>query len=326
MPVVRLSAGLVLTIAAATVASAAQEQTAVRLTSPLGRTAMAGTIRVVAQVVTPAPGGVVPVRFYVDGQLLGEDADGPPYATEWVDENPYEQREIRVDVEDGLGGVVRDAVSLAPLDVSEQSHVASVLVEATVTDRTGRAVATLAANDFTLLEDGLAQTLDLVQLQALPTQFTVLVDSSQSMARRIDMVRATARRLTTRLRAERPDCGRAISPVGRGHHRANRRPGDDRQRHYRNSGHRRHRDPRCAGQPPGVLRPPRGTPRHHPGDRRLRRTQRHFTPPGHRCPATTARRGLRRRNRRCRRDLTEGRTAPAPDRAADRRTRLFPIA
>ena len=31
---------------------------------------------------------------------------------------------------------------------------ASVLVEATVTDRTGRAIATLAANDFTLLEDG----------------------------------------------------------------------------------------------------------------------------------------------------------------------------
>jgi Ca-activated chloride channel homolog len=192
---------MVLTIAAAVVASTgAQAPTTVRLTSPLGRTAMAGTIRVVAQVVTPAPAGVVPVRFYVDGQLLGEDTDGPPYVTEWVDENPYEPREIRVEVEDGLGGVVADAVSLAPLDVSEQTHVASVLVEASVTDRSGRAVATLAADDFTLLEDGLVQTLDLVQLQRMPTQFTVLVDSSQSMARRIEMVRTTARRLTTRLR------------------------------------------------------------------------------------------------------------------------------
>jgi VWFA-related protein len=198
--ILSLSAGLVLTIAATAVSGGEQAHTTVRLTSPLGRTAMAGTIRVVAQVVTPVPGGIVPVRFYVDGQPLGEDADGPPYVTEWVDENPYEPREIGVEVDDGLGGVVRDAVSLAPLDVSEQSHVASVLVEASVTDRSGRAVASLAANDFTLLEDGLVQALDLVQLQRLPTQFTVLVDSSQSMARRIDMVRTTARRLTTGLR------------------------------------------------------------------------------------------------------------------------------
>ena len=38
--------------------------------------------------------GTTPVRFFVDDKLLGEDTDGAPYFVEWVDENPYEAREI----------------------------------------------------------------------------------------------------------------------------------------------------------------------------------------------------------------------------------------
>ena len=57
---------------------AAQPAASVRITSPLGRTGVTGAVRIVAQVVAREPDGVVPVRFYVDGKLLGEDADGPP--------------------------------------------------------------------------------------------------------------------------------------------------------------------------------------------------------------------------------------------------------
>ena len=35
---------------------------------------------------------------------IGADDDGPPYAVEWTDENPYEAREIRVDAEPAPGG------------------------------------------------------------------------------------------------------------------------------------------------------------------------------------------------------------------------------
>ena len=107
--------------------------TSIRITSPLGRTGVPGVIRVVAQVVTAAPAGVVPVRFFVDDRLLGEDLDGPPYVTEWEDENPYEPRVIRAVVEDGRGGVVEDHVSLASLEVIEE---ASVTVASTRTDAT----------------------------------------------------------------------------------------------------------------------------------------------------------------------------------------------
>ena len=174
--------------------------TSIRITSPLGRTGVPGVVRVVAQVVTPVPGGVVPVRFYVDDTLLGQDVDGPPYVTEWEDLNPYEPRVIRAEVDDGKGGVVEDRVSLASLEVIEEAQVSSVLVEATVTDQAGRYISNLTRDQFSLFEDDAPQNLDLVQLQTLPTTFTLLVDGSQSMSRRIDMVRATASRLASKLR------------------------------------------------------------------------------------------------------------------------------
>ena len=181
-------------------AAFAQPAPSVRLTSPLGRTGIVGTIRLVAQVIAPAEHANIPVRFYVDGKLLAEDTDGPPYAAEWVDDNPYEPRAITVAIDDGKGGIIEDSVRLAPLEVIEEAQVASVLVDASVMDEHGKAVATLRPEDFTLTEDGVVQPLDLVQLQRMPTQFTLLVDASQSMARRVDLVRATARRLVARLR------------------------------------------------------------------------------------------------------------------------------
>jgi Ca-activated chloride channel homolog len=175
-------------------------ETSIRITSPLGRTGVPGVVRVVAQVVTPVPGGVVPVRFFVDDTLLGEDIDGPPYVAEWEDLNPYEARVIRAEIDDGKGGIVEDRVSLASLELIEEAFVASVLVEATVTDEAGRYISNLTPQQFALYEDGQPQALDLVQLQTLPTTFTLLVDGSQSMSRRIDLVRATARRLASRLK------------------------------------------------------------------------------------------------------------------------------
>ncbi len=178
----------------------ARQETTVRITSPLGRTGVPGVIRVVAQVQTNKDGGVVPVRFFVDGVPIGQDVDGPPYVVEWEDANPYEAREIRVDVEDGRGGIISDHVALPALEVIEETSVSSVLIEATVLDEDGKYVSTLGVGDFRLTEDGVPHPLDLVQLQSIPTTFTLLIDSSQSLYRRIDMVKAAARRLASRLR------------------------------------------------------------------------------------------------------------------------------
>src|SRR5512139_285660 len=77
-----------------------------RITSPLGRTGLPGTIRIVARLdgityprlglAEPKP---VPVRFLVDNVLLSTDVDGAPYDALWVDDNPFEPRELTAEAD-----------------------------------------------------------------------------------------------------------------------------------------------------------------------------------------------------------------------------------
>jgi VWFA-related protein len=174
----------------------------VRITSPLGRTGGIGAVRIVAQI-QPAPGAEVgQVRFLVDGTLYKTDEDGPPYAVEWVDENPFERRELAVEVEDSLGNKARDVVVLPAFDVSEVAEVSSVLMEAGVYDPKGRFVNGLTARNFAVSEDGVPQTIDLVSHERVPATFALLIDSSQSMSRRFEFVKNAAGRLIDFLRPQ----------------------------------------------------------------------------------------------------------------------------
>jgi Ca-activated chloride channel family protein len=182
-------------------ATARQSGLDVRITSPLGRSGLPGTVRIVAQV--RAQNTVVEhVRFFVDGALLRDAAEGPPYAAEWVDENPFAAIEIKVEVSDDRGNSARDRVMLKPLEIDEESHVASVLLEAAVQDRTGRFVGGLQPGDFHLTENDVPQQLDLVRQEDVPTIFTLLMDTSQSMAPRVEFVRDAAARLASRMRPQ----------------------------------------------------------------------------------------------------------------------------
>jgi len=163
----------------------------VRITSPLGRSATSGSIRIVAQIHPQPDVPLGPVQFFVDGKLLQTDADGAPYAVEWADENPFERREIAVVVSDALGHEVRDTVVLEPFDIVEEAEVTSVLVEASVQDRNGRFVKNIAPASFSLMEDGEPQTLDLARHEAVGATFALLIDSSASMSRRLDVVQRT---------------------------------------------------------------------------------------------------------------------------------------
>ena len=172
----------------------------IRITSPLGRIGSLTNLRIVAQVVS-APGVVIEaVKFYVDGELYKTVTDGPPYAVEWVDENPFERRELAVDLTDHLGRTARDSLTLEPFEIVEIADVRSVLLEAGIYDDRGRFVRGLAASNFVVHEDGVQQTIDLARHEALPATFTLLVDSSQSMHRRIDYVRQAAGKLVDFLR------------------------------------------------------------------------------------------------------------------------------
>jgi VWFA-related protein len=183
-----------------------------RITSPLGRTGLPGTIRVVARLDGIPLTVPVTMRFYVDKVLLASDVDGPPFEALWVDENPFEERELTAQAEIGGDVTLADTVVLRPLEVTETAEITSVVVEASVLDAKGRFMSNLTAADFQLLENDERQTLDFVSQQREPVLFTLLVDSSQSMAIRADAVRTTA---ATLLKSLAPEDHVIVAPFSR---------------------------------------------------------------------------------------------------------------
>src|SRR5688572_3709445 len=94
--------GALLAVACAAMAphrALGQDGPAIEITSPLGRTGAGGRIRIVARVQAPASDSRR-VRFFVDGQAAGVVEGGPPYAVEWLDENPFEPRHLVVELEE----------------------------------------------------------------------------------------------------------------------------------------------------------------------------------------------------------------------------------
>ncbi|HET9830752.1 MAG TPA: VWA domain-containing protein, partial [Vicinamibacterales bacterium] len=67
-------------------------------------------------------------------------------------------------------------------------------------DRTGHYVGGLGSDDFQLAEDEVAQKLDLVSSDQVDSTYTLLIDCSQSMWRRMDFVQKAADRLLKHLR------------------------------------------------------------------------------------------------------------------------------
>lgn len=170
-------------------------------------------VRVVAQVTTAPDTVLLPVRFFVDGALLDTDDQGPPFAVDWEDRNPFEPRVITVEASDTAGHTVRDSVTLEAHDIVEVSQVRSVLLEAAVYDQDNRFVHGLTPTDFNLREDGILESIDLVAKDAIPSTFGLLVDSSRSMSRSMPFVRQSAERLTTYLR---PDDRVLVAPFAHG--------------------------------------------------------------------------------------------------------------
>ena len=172
---------LVRPTAGGAVGSSSSSDLSVRITSPVGRIGTPGTIRIVAQVRTGPTATIQPLRFFVDGVLVGTAETGPPYAVPWVDDNPFLRHEIVVQAYDSDGRTAEDKVVLEPYEIKDEAHVNSVRVEASVYDKKGRYVKNLDASRFLLREDGVPQKLDMVAPQSIPATFALLVDASQSM-------------------------------------------------------------------------------------------------------------------------------------------------
>ncbi|MFN8059249.1 MAG: VWA domain-containing protein [Vicinamibacterales bacterium] len=201
-----------LATAVVVVAARQTERVSIRLTSPLGRSGLSGTLRIVAQVQAPPDAILSSVLFYVDGQLIGQDAD-PPYAVDWVDDNPFEARHIMAVVAAAGSEAASDTVDLEPFELTEAAQVQSVVLEASVEDAAGAAVVGLPLSAFRLKENAKPQTIDLVRPETEPTTYLFLIDASQSMAARMPLVKETTHHL---LSLVRPRDRVVVAPFTRG--------------------------------------------------------------------------------------------------------------
>jgi VWFA-related protein len=177
--------------------AAAQDTPALRITSPLGRTGVISTVRIVAQLEAAKP--AAKVDFYVDGTLVGSVSNGPPYAVNWVDENPFEPRKIVAEATDSSGHVLRDTISLPAFEVAYVADVKSIAVDAAVYDRAGRSVGSLDKSAFRVKEDGVEQALDQVSRESVPATILLMVDNSQSLSQRMDVIKRTTERFARTL-------------------------------------------------------------------------------------------------------------------------------
>jgi VWFA-related protein len=175
---------------------------AVRITSPLGRTGTPGAVRIVARVERTGDVPIEGVKFFVNGAPVGQDTDGPVYAVDWVDDNPFAPTVITVEATDVKGRSATARVELAAFDFVEQAEVVSVLIEATVHDKTGHPIAGLGKSNFVLEEDGARQELEVVRPEIMPATYVMLVDSSQSIAHGVGFLRDAVTRFMRYLRPE----------------------------------------------------------------------------------------------------------------------------
>ena len=182
--------------------AAADPAQSLRITSPLGRTGLVTTVHIVAQISVPPGVTLSPVEFFVDAKPVGTVDDGPPYAVTWTDANPFERREIMVQATASNGAVLTDTIVLPPYEVAVRAQVTGVLLETSVYDKTGRFASAFDTSAFTVREDGVQQAIDLVTRESVPSDLVLLVDNSQSMARRMDFVRSATERLASGLRAK----------------------------------------------------------------------------------------------------------------------------
>jgi VWFA-related protein len=174
----------------------------IRITSPHGRLPATGPIRIVAQADDEPHTPIVMVRFYVDEAFVGDDVEGPVYAVEWRDDNPFKAVTIRAEAFDEEGRTVTDTVTLPALEITDETSVVSVILDVAVLDSAGRHVAGLGLDAFALSEDDVPQDLAVVDAARVANTYTLLVDASQSMSYRFDFVRRAVRRIGGALRAD----------------------------------------------------------------------------------------------------------------------------
>ena len=175
--------------------SAAQDVT-LRITWPPADSVVSGATRLEAVITPNVP--VQSVTFFVNGRLTCS-SERLPFGCPWDPGSVVRGYHIRVVAVLADGRRLIDNVRTKDLGYAEKARVDAVLVPVIVTDR-GQFVRGLKKQDFTVFEDGVAQTLAAVVSEDAPLDLVLAIDISGSMEHALSDVKLAVKQLLTKLR------------------------------------------------------------------------------------------------------------------------------
>ncbi|HEU4403541.1 MAG TPA: VWA domain-containing protein [Candidatus Polarisedimenticolia bacterium] len=165
----------------------------VRFVEPAPPGLVLGETRLTVEAATSPDARIVRVEIYADDALLSA-FENPPYALTWNAGSSFLRRVLKAVAIDSAGRRAETTLVARPLLIGQREEVRLVNVYATVRDRKGEPVLDLARDDFTLLEDGVPQTISHFTSARVPLTVALLIDASNSMnlGGKIEMARKAA--------------------------------------------------------------------------------------------------------------------------------------
>jgi Ca-activated chloride channel family protein len=139
-----------------------------------------GPTRIVLEASTTPEARIVSVTLYLDAQVL-TIFDKPPYAVTWDAGPVFGGRRLRAVAIDSLGRAAEAVLLARRIPIGQVEEVRLVNVYAAVRDARGRPALDLGRDDFTVLEDGVPQTLTHFSAARTPITIALLIDASNSM-------------------------------------------------------------------------------------------------------------------------------------------------
>ena len=173
----------------------------IRIVAPAADAFVLGKTRIAADVRSDGPAELDRVEFLVKDRVVFVDRE-PPY--ECVHDFGEESKAwvIRAVAYHREGFSVSDVVVTRKISISAFEEVNRVILWVTVTDRDDQLVADLDGSGFTVLEDGVPQTIREFTLEERPITMAIVLDSSGSMRDALQDAHEAAASFVATLRPE----------------------------------------------------------------------------------------------------------------------------
>ncbi len=152
-----------------------------------------GVSRIELAVSPPVLPGPIELLISVDGAPLTTLRE-PPWVANWDAGTDGRAHELHAELRAAGQSVGRAVVRTSALRIHEVTRVSLVNLFPIVTDRSGRYVGGLTANDFRVYEDDRPQEISRFTVERVPLRVTLVLDTSASMTRgRSDKLREAKR-------------------------------------------------------------------------------------------------------------------------------------